>query len=245
MKGGAENRKKTITAGALGAVALCCVIYAYTQLFGGSTNPAATAPATTSTTSTTSSRSRPEPTEEAARPTSAAAKPATHGVGGSNANGGLGIAAGVAASKLASTSSSLDPTLNETAMLRTEGLVYSGSGRNIFSATYEPVNSPMSIPHAGPVRQKSIVPTGPPPPPQPPPTCPPTCPPINLKFFGTATRSNGVRQAFLLQGEDVYLASQGDIVARKYRIVSIGGNSVQVQDLSNNNNTQTLPLVAN
>jgi hypothetical protein len=80
--------------------------------------------------------------------------------------------------------------------------------------------------------------------PPPPPTCPPSCPPINLKFFGTAVRSNGVRQAFLLQGEDVYLASQGDIVARKYKIVSISMNSIQVEDLTNQN-TQTLPLQMN
>lgn len=244
MKGGAENRKKTIAAGGLGAVALCCLVYAYTQLFGGSTNPAAVTPAAT-TASTTSTRTKPDAVEEATRPVPAAARPATRGVGGSNANGGLGIAPGVAAAKLASTSSSLDPTLNETAMLRTEGLVYSGAGRNIFSATYGPAGSPFTPPTTGiHVRQKPQ-PYVPPPPPPPPPTCPPTCPPINLKFFGTATRSNGVRQAFLLQGEDVYLASQGDIVARKYRIMSIGGNSVQVMDLSNNNNTQTLPLAAN
>ena len=43
---------------------------------------------------------------------------------------------------------------------------------------------------------------------------PPSCPPINLKFFGTAVRANGQRQAFLLQGDDVFLASPGDIVAR-------------------------------
>ena len=51
-------------------------------------------------------------------------------------------------------------------------------------------------------------------------------------------------QAFLLQGDDVFLASQGDIVARKYKIVSISGNSIQVEDLTNNN-PQTLPLQSN
>ena len=79
------------------------------------------------------------------------------------------------------------------------------------------------------------------PPPLAPLTCPPACPPINLKFFGTAQRGNGARQAFLLQGDDVYLASEGDIVAHKYKIRSIAANSLQVEDLSNGN-TQTLPL---
>jgi hypothetical protein len=45
----------------------------------------------------------------------------------------------------------------------------------------------------------------------------------------------------LLQGEDVYLAAEGDIVGRKYKIVSISANTIQVMDLQNNN-TQTLPL---
>jgi hypothetical protein len=53
-----------------------------------------------------------------------------------------------------------------------------------------------------------------------------------------------VRQAFLLQGDDVFLASAGDIVARRYKIVSIAANSIQVEDLTNNN-TQTLPLQSN
>jgi hypothetical protein len=74
------------------------------------------------------------------------------------------------------------------------------------------------------------------------PVGPPPPPPINLKYFGTAVRSNGQRQAFLLQGEDVYLAAQGDIVARKYRIGTIGTTSIQVEDLVNKD-TQMLPLM--
>ena len=223
MKGGAENRKKTIAAGALGALALCCVIYAYTALFGGS-GPAPTpaaAPAVTASSSsgTAGSRSRTEASSER------------------NVSG-LGAVPGVAAQKMASTSSSLDPTLDESAMLRTESLVYSGSGRNIFSAIYvPPVILPRNVPSARPkaagINLAPPAPTGPPPP-----------PPINLKFFGTAVRSNGQHQIFLLQGEDVYLAAQGDIVARKYRIVSIAANSIQVEDLVNND-TQTLPLQRN
>jgi hypothetical protein len=134
---------------------------------------------------------------------------------------------------MASTSSSLDPTLDESAMLRTESLVYSGTGRNIFSATYTP---------------EAVVPIGVPPPrppitpPTPPaPTSPPPPPVIDLKFFGIALRNNGVKQAFLLNGEDVYLASVGDIVARKYKIVSIGTSNIQVEDLQYKD-TQTLAL---
>jgi hypothetical protein len=52
-----------------------------------------------------------------------------------------GNAAGVAATKIASTSASLDPTLDPSAMLRTEHLVYAGSGRNAGVAEYPEPNS--------------------------------------------------------------------------------------------------------
>lgn len=230
MKGGAENRKKTIMAGALGAVALCCVIYGYNALYGGSGPPPSTATVTPVTGSTTGGSNRTGSNTHAARSVS-------NGGGGNN-QAGMGAAPGVAAQKMASTSSSLDPTLDESAMLRTENLVYSGTGRNIFSATYVPpvvlpTHVPSARPKPGAVVPARFVPTGPPPP-----------PPIDLKFFGTATRANGQRQVFLLQGEDVYLAALGDIVARKYKIVGISTTNIQVEDLVNND-TQTLPLQQN
>jgi hypothetical protein len=225
MKSGAENRKKTIMAGVGVAVGLCALILIYNELFGAPPNPAAVQMAAAS------SSAAPAPT--AAKPASA---PQT-----ASAGTGQAAAPGVAAKKMASTSSSLDPRLDEAAMLRTEGLVYAGTGRNIFSLVYVPPapKMPLNVPSARPTG-----PVAPPPPPPPPPTCPPSCPPINLKFFGLATLTNGVRQAFLLSGEDVYLAAQGDIVARKYKIASISANSIQVEDLTNHN-TQTLPLQSN
>jgi hypothetical protein len=116
----------------------------------------------------------------------------------------------------------------------TEALAYSGSGRNIFSANSVPVDIPKPI---APVRPKP----GPPPPPPPPPGPPPP-PPIDLKFFGTATGADGKREAFLLHGDDVFLASDGDIVQRKYKVISISANSILVEDMANNNR-QTLPLL--
>ena len=131
----------------------------------------------------------------------------------------------------------LDPTLKMGPMLVTESLVYSGSGRNIFSANSVQAAIPKPI---ASVRPKAIaaqyvapVPTGPPGP-----------PPIDLKFFGTATSANGNRQAFLLRGEDVFLASPGDIVQRRYRVIAVRANSIEVEDMANSN-TQTLPLLVN
>ena len=145
-----------------------------------------------------------------------------------------GRAAGVAAKSVGTTSAQLDPTLRMGPMLVTESLVYSGSGRNIFSTSSAPVDIPKPI---APVRTKGPVvpvvtlPVGPPPP-----------PPIDLKFFGTETAANGHRRAFLLKGDDVFLASEGDIVQRRYRVEAIAANSIVVEDLATNNK-QTLPLL--
>ncbi len=76
------------------------------------------------------------------------------------------------------------------------------------------------------------------------PVGPPPPPPIDLKFFGTATTAAGNRQAFLLRGEDVFLASPGDVIQRRYKVVSIAANSMVVEDLANSNR-QTLPLLVN
>ena len=55
--------------------------------------------------------------------------------------------------------------------------------------------------------------------------------------------ANGTRQAFLLHGDDVFLASDGDIVQRRYKVISFSANSIVVEDMANNNR-QTLPLLA-
>ncbi len=218
MKTGAENRKKTISLGVLGAVAVSGVLYNLFALFGPSTPPPTVAP-TTST-----------PAPVLRRPGSSTAT-----TGGTSPRGG-GAVAGVAAQQLASSSSGLDPTLHAEAMLRTESLIYTGSGRNIFSATYTPVAAvtlPGNMPSARPGRRGSVMA----------PTAVGQTPQasIPLKFFGTAQRTQGVKQAFLLSGDDVYLASAGDIVARRFKVDQIMPYGVQITDLVTNV-TQTLPM---
>lgn len=141
-----------------------------------------------------------------------------------------------AAVKVGTTSAQLDPTLHMEPMLVTESLAYSGSGRNIFApGSPEPVAEipkPVAAPRPGPVVA--------PPPPQV--AQKPPLPPINLKFFGTATAANGSRRAFLLNGDDVFVASAGDVVQRRYKIISVDARSIMVEDLPNNNR-QTLPLI--
>ena len=123
----------------------------------------------------------------------------------------------------------LDPTLHPEIMRQAESLAYTGNGRNIFSQFSAPPVIPKPI---APIRNANVD-TGPPPPPPP--------PPITLGFYGYAAEKTGQNQVFLLHGDDIFIASEGDVVDRRYRVVKIGTASVQVEDIPYHN-TQTLPL---
>ncbi|WP_263381797.1 hypothetical protein [Granulicella arctica] len=148
-----------------------------------------------------------------------------------------GNTVGVSSKAPLTTEAQLDPTLHMEAMLVTESLVYSGNGRNIFSANSAPTVAAAKL--LAKVRTPDLIapvrtgPVGPPPP-----------APIDLKFFGVETNSKGVKLAFLLHGEDVFLVSPGDIVQRKYRVISMDARSIVVEDIANSNR-QTLPLQMN
>jgi hypothetical protein len=148
---------------------------------------------------------------------------------------------GPAAKVVGTTSGGLDPTLHMDAMLVSESVVYSGSGRNIFSTNSAPL---VVIPK--PVATARVIPAVvvPCPPNCPPPPRPPPPPPIPLKFFGTEASASGVMQAFLLHDDTVYTASAGDVVLRRYRVIAIDAKTIQLEDMPNNNK-QTLPLLSN
>jgi len=122
----------------------------------------------------------------------------------------------------------LDPTLRFDLLKSSEDVAYKGTGRDIFRSQPEPAPIPKPLP---PDKQPKVVPTPPPP------------PPIDLKFYGFASRKDGYKRIFLSKGEDIFVAKEGDIVDRRYKIVHIGQNSVDVEDVLTNNR-QTLPLQA-
>jgi len=137
------------------------------------------------------------------------------------------------AARIPGVAASLDPTLHPEWMAQAESLEYSGHGRNIFSQSSAPPaieQVKAQVRPSGPVIQ---APQGPPPP-----------PPIDLKFFGYEARKDGSRKAFLLHGDDVFIASEGDIVDHRYKVLKIAPLSVQVEDLPYKN-AQPLPLVQN
>lgn len=92
-------------------------------------------------------------------------------------------------------------------------------GRNIFR--YEQVKRParkVVQPKVEPVRK--------------PPSQPPPAPPPPLRFFGMAESNvQGAVKVFLTDGNEVYIARQGDVVEGRYRVKRVTGDSLELEDL--------------
>jgi len=129
---------------------------------------------------------------------------------------------------IAVASNTLDPELRLQLLESSEGNKYEGSGRNIFVPTLEEIPKPIETGLKG-----KQTPLPPPPPPGP--------PPIPLKFFGFASHMGEPKRIFLAQGDDVFIAEEGQIVDRRYKVLRINPTSVEIEDVLNNNH-QTIPL---
>lgn len=124
----------------------------------------------------------------------------------------------------------LDPRLRLDLLKNAEGVEYKGNGRNIFRAGAEPpkeIPKPIISPMGKLAEQKN--------------QGPPAPPPINLKYFGFSNRQGEEGKVFLAQGDDVFVARQGDIVNRRYKVLRITPTSIEVEDVISNVR-QTLPL---
>lgn len=71
----------------------------------------------------------------------------------------------------------------------------------------------------------------------------PPPPPIKLKFYGYISQARSSnKRGFFLDGEDIFVAGEGDIIQKRYKIVRIGVNSAVVED-TEHDHEQTLALV--
>ncbi|MGE5725983.1 MAG: hypothetical protein ACM34G_12460 [Acidobacteriota bacterium] len=127
----------------------------------------------------------------------------------------------------------LDPRLRLDLLKSSEDINYAGTGRNIF-LSYEDAPIPKPVADArldkGKAASQNQPPAGPPPP-----------PPITLRFFGFANKPGQPRKVFLAKGQDIFIAGEGDIVDRRYKVLRIGPTSIELQDVLNNNR-QSIPI---
>ncbi len=127
----------------------------------------------------------------------------------------------------------LDPTLHLPQLAAIEQIKYEGSGRNIFVADADPI-IPMPLTN-GTTDQKKTEAIY-----QAPPL--PAAPPIPLKFFGFASHPGEPKKIFLSKGDDVFIAGEGEIVDRRYKVLRISATSVEIQDVVGSGPPQMIPL---
>jgi hypothetical protein len=112
---------------------------------------------------------------------------------------------------------------------------YRSEGANIFSLTALP--TPGEIKKAADDAQK-IADAHKNDPPLPPPA--PTLP-ANLKFFGYGTVPSGTpRRAFLTDGDEVYIVSEGDTLMGQYRILKINNATLEFEEVSSGRRGQKM-----
>lgn len=126
----------------------------------------------------------------------------------------------------------IDPTLKLDLLAKLQTVKFNGSGRNLFefgsapptpqeiAAARTPV--PKIIPQPPPptsVSQSSVTPSK------------PTAPPIPLKFYGYISTPKGVtKRGFFLDGENIVVASEGETIKQRYKVIRIGMNNVEMED---------------
>ena len=141
--------------------------------------------------------------------------------------------------------SRIDPALKLNLLAQLQSLPLEGGERSLFEfgsapkpATPTPTVAPVKPITPLPAPETSGVSATPP---------KPVIPPIPLKYYGYVSESRAVapgaaKRAFFLDGEDIVVAGENDVIRNRFKIIRIGVNSAVVEDTTNKNE-QTLPLV--
>jgi hypothetical protein len=136
----------------------------------------------------------------------------------------------------------IDPTLRLDLLAKLQQIEVEPARRSLFDFSAPPapkMPEPKIVPGpaAAPGKPEQSGPGAPAPAPAKPPP-----PPIRLKFYGFVSPVNsGGKRAFFLDGEDIFVAAEGDVIRKRYKIVRIGVNSAVVRD-TEHDNEQTIKL---
>jgi hypothetical protein len=126
-----------------------------------------------------------------------------------------------------------EPQLRLDLLADLKKLEYTGSRRNIFSAVAPPVIPTGSS--AAIMKSKYLHQTVQPPPPPPPVQVPGT-------LYGFASmKDSGKRVAFFQEGEDVLVVEEGAEFLHAYRLIKVGNDSADVEELSSGRHA-TVPM---
>jgi hypothetical protein len=116
-----------------------------------------------------------------------------------------------------------NPALRLDLLNRLKKLQYEGSHRNIFSNVAPPPVSAVPPPASA----SAVVP--------PPITPAPSGPAplvIPATFYGFVTDAKtGMRRAFFMEGENVYIISVGETLLNRFKLVQIGNSSVEMEEI--------------
>ncbi len=141
-----------------------------------------------------------------------------------------------------------DPTLKLDLLARLQNVSAAAAGRSLFDfTTGPPPPMPQDVKIALKKNGKGGPPAEPPKPPVTPfmptgPTEPPPPPAIPLKFYGFVQGAGGKRAFFRLGEEEIFMASEGQTIQSRYKIVRIGLSSAMVEDTQFKNNQQSLRI---
>jgi hypothetical protein len=221
---GAQPKKVAI----LGVLLALAAVAIYMNVFAGDSESPAPAPRAAA----------PAPVDVAPQRTASVSKTSvskTNRAGrGANTSGEIKFRQGAERPEDRPDPATIDPTLRLDLLAKVQNVEPEASMRNIFqygAALPPPSANPIKLPeHVNPIPIAARGPAQPVTPPGPPP--PPRAPQITMKYYGyRISKDDGSKEAFLLDGDDVIIATENEAVKRgRYRVVAIGLTSITIED---------------
>jgi hypothetical protein len=230
MKFGAERKKILILAALL---AVAGVVFMINSTDGGGASPTSSAARPQS--ATPGGLTAPQDRESAARPSRASGRATTEFRPSLRPKRG----------EERTDPTTIDPTLRLDILAKLKQVSIAGAHRSIFDFGQAPPPKPNPAEAAKsktPAPSPLVAEAKPAEPEKPLEPEKPKAPPIPLKFYGYISRTNNpAKRAFFMEGEEIHVAAEGELVKKRYKIVRIGLNSAVVED-TQFGQQQTLPL---